>query len=550
MLEAGRCLRGQSSWHFESEEILNHRHESSLSLALFCRHQTAGRGQTTPEGPREWQSGPGHVHLSLCFRGGAEAKGALACGNVLAEFLAGMLGFAPTLIWPNDITIDGKKLAGILCESLQVASDRYLIVGIGLNIHGENIPPGACYLNRWIQDTANPRQVATGITEAFLSRRPTAGGLSSLYMPQKGLLMVSEPQAGDKNCDKNPDRLHTYLWQGLDHHGHMVVKGLCGDDLAGESAEQGTASKSLTFASSFDAPKFAFRSTSKVPCIWMEAGHSRIKVEVCTDWHSKAQRHKAWRLVDLISGSAVSLAWIQELSLWVRRGESEFGGVLPVYLAESGDRGFLQALIAALRSEPQFELVLVTPKTFRLRLPKISSEQMGFDRIGFLEGILASNYLASCSDWFMAVSFGTAVTVDFCTRGGEFLGGAIMPGHELSAAGLRSISSLAHLHPATTSSQLALSSQEAIRAGLMAEKLGAVGYLFHYACGEFDGDLWPKVYVQGGGQSHFQDELEPYLQAILAGFRKEASLPVKIVSDISVMSGIRILAMNRGQGMC
>ena len=562
MLEAGRRLRGQSSWHLESEETLDpgYENESSLSLALFCRHQTAGRGQTTPDGPRVWQSGPGHVHLSLCFRGGAEAGGALACGQVLAEFLAGMLGFPPTLIWPNDLMVDGKKIAGILCESLQVASDRYLIVGIGLNIHGENIPPQACYLNRWIQGSADARQVAASITETFLSRpaqwleHPIAGSLSQ-YMPQKGLLMVREVgQDGDGEArDQNQDRSHTYLWQGLDHRGHMVVRSLCGDDWAvdGAAAEPTTSKGLISFASSYHAPKFAFIRASKVPCIWMEAGHSRLKAEVSTDWHAP-QRQKAWRLEDILSGSGeVSSGWIQELSLWVGGGtEGWTESILPVYLAESGDRDFLQALIAALRSASQFELVLVTPKTLRLRLPKISSAQMGFDRICFLEGILASNYLAHCSDWFMAVSFGTAVTVDFCTRGGEFLGGAIMPGHQLAAAGLRSISSLAHLKAdlkaSTSSSQLALSSEEAIRAGLMAEKLGAVGYMFHHACGDFDGDLWPQIYVQGGGWSQFRDGLGPYLEAILAGLRAETRLPlgIKITDDISVMSGIRILAMS------
>ncbi len=42
--------------------------------------------------------------------------------------------------WPNDLLWDGKKLAGILCESLPQHAGL-VIVGIGLNINSGEFPP-------------------------------------------------------------------------------------------------------------------------------------------------------------------------------------------------------------------------------------------------------------------------------------------------------------------------------------------------------------------------------------------------------------------------
>jgi BirA family biotin operon repressor/biotin-[acetyl-CoA-carboxylase] ligase len=101
--------------------------------------QTAGRGRQG----RSWQSTPGHA---LTF--------SLAC--VLPRPLAGLAGLslatgvavvdglgrlAPneaarlSLKWPNDVLLDGRKLAGILIETAwSTASASAVVIGVGINV--------------------------------------------------------------------------------------------------------------------------------------------------------------------------------------------------------------------------------------------------------------------------------------------------------------------------------------------------------------------------------------------------------------------------------
>ena len=111
-----------------------------LPAAIVADRQTFGRGQ---QGARWWQA-PGSLAVSVVL--GAVDAGtlavplapqpiwSLACGVALAETLALLLPTVrPRVRWPNDIEVQGKKLAGILVET--APGDR-VIFGIGVNTTG------------------------------------------------------------------------------------------------------------------------------------------------------------------------------------------------------------------------------------------------------------------------------------------------------------------------------------------------------------------------------------------------------------------------------
>lgn len=106
-----------------------------LPLLVVSDEQTAGRGR----GNRRWWTGPGSMACSLLLDGGHSATGrrdgsplvALAAALAVVETVAPLLASHQVgIAWPNDVTADGAKLAGILVE---VLADGRQILGIGLN---------------------------------------------------------------------------------------------------------------------------------------------------------------------------------------------------------------------------------------------------------------------------------------------------------------------------------------------------------------------------------------------------------------------------------
>ena len=109
---------------------------------VLAEEQTAGRGRDG----RTWRSPLGGVWLGVLLRPPPPlpAPGVLSLrvGLVLADVVEAILGVRPTsragLKWPNDVLVDDRKVAGILCESRwQGETLQWLAVGIGVNVANE-----------------------------------------------------------------------------------------------------------------------------------------------------------------------------------------------------------------------------------------------------------------------------------------------------------------------------------------------------------------------------------------------------------------------------
>jgi BirA family biotin operon repressor/biotin-[acetyl-CoA-carboxylase] ligase len=94
--------------------------------------QTAGRGRLG----REWHAPPGSsILLSLVLRPRVPPPQlpelSVVAGHAVAAALTDAAGVTPTVKLPNDVLIDGKKVAGILAE----AADGRVVLGIGVNVN-------------------------------------------------------------------------------------------------------------------------------------------------------------------------------------------------------------------------------------------------------------------------------------------------------------------------------------------------------------------------------------------------------------------------------
>ena len=140
-VHVSRSLAGlEVLWQVDStnSELLRRPPVADGFQVLLAEQQSAGRGRRG----RQWVSPLArHVYLSLACRfeqGIAAMAGlSLAVGVLVAEALrdAGVAGAG--LKWPNDVLINGQKLAGILVESRgRAQGPARAVVGIGLNVHG------------------------------------------------------------------------------------------------------------------------------------------------------------------------------------------------------------------------------------------------------------------------------------------------------------------------------------------------------------------------------------------------------------------------------
>lgn len=94
-------------------------------------HQTTGRGRAG----RGWEDASGTALLvSVLLRppgASVVAELSLVCALAVAETVDGALRRAAGVKWPNDVLVDGRKVAGILLEG----RDGAVVCGIGLNVN-------------------------------------------------------------------------------------------------------------------------------------------------------------------------------------------------------------------------------------------------------------------------------------------------------------------------------------------------------------------------------------------------------------------------------
>jgi BirA family biotin operon repressor/biotin-[acetyl-CoA-carboxylase] ligase len=111
---------------------------------IAARQQTAGRGRLG----RTWVSPPGNLHVSFLLRyaipPARQAELGFAAALAVADLIDAHLPAGPRaqLKWPNDVLVDGQKIAGILLES-DTSDDPFVVLGIGVNL--AHAPPNLPY---------------------------------------------------------------------------------------------------------------------------------------------------------------------------------------------------------------------------------------------------------------------------------------------------------------------------------------------------------------------------------------------------------------------
>jgi len=142
----------EEAWELIDENTATH------GTLVITDHQFEGKGR----GGKSWFMSPSKgLAMSLILLESIPVEKAglipLAAGAAAAKTLKNW-GSSPTLKWPNDILLNGKKAGGILCESrLSGESIQSMVVGAGLNVNetGNDLPDE-------IKSTATSLSIETG----------------------------------------------------------------------------------------------------------------------------------------------------------------------------------------------------------------------------------------------------------------------------------------------------------------------------------------------------------------------------------------------------
>jgi BirA family biotin operon repressor/biotin-[acetyl-CoA-carboxylase] ligase len=137
-------ILGRKIYHFDT---IDSTQNFALELAskpyengslVIAQKQTRGRGRQS----RKWISPKGGIWLSILLKPDFEVTRAslfpMITSLALAIAIEKVLKLKPRLKWPNDVTLNNKKVAGILVDaSVESNQINYIIIGVGINFQIE-----------------------------------------------------------------------------------------------------------------------------------------------------------------------------------------------------------------------------------------------------------------------------------------------------------------------------------------------------------------------------------------------------------------------------
>lgn len=226
-IESLAVIARVASTNLLARRIVNECIENELSLPqamIIAGEQFAGRGRNE----RSWSSpaGKGIYATTLLTRKANELPLVpLAMANIVATYLRDVFGIDARIKWPNDILVDGKKIAGILIEARMHEDRAYMLIGIGVNVEpvsdGDGARPNAVAISEVT------RRPFTGLETATLAFIEHVDAQLSLPLSHDDVLRewraLTVHRPGDRVHCVLADRTVSGTWVAIDEDGRAVI---------------------------------------------------------------------------------------------------------------------------------------------------------------------------------------------------------------------------------------------------------------------------------------------------------------------------------------
>jgi BirA family transcriptional regulator, biotin operon repressor / biotin---[acetyl-CoA-carboxylase] ligase len=211
---------------------------AAAGLVVVADEQVAGRGRRG----RAWSSPPGAgLYFSYLAR---PARGfevlTLAAGVAVRAGILEATGLAADLKWPNDLLVDGRKLAGLLAEAARVGTpEASVAIGVGVNLRPAAYPADVAMRATSIE-AALGRAVDRGAVLAAVLEH-LADTLAALEAGDAGAILHAWRAASPSGVGtpvewSDPSGPRRGVTAGIDDRGALLVRTPAGTEriIAGE----------------------------------------------------------------------------------------------------------------------------------------------------------------------------------------------------------------------------------------------------------------------------------------------------------------------------
>jgi BirA family biotin operon repressor/biotin-[acetyl-CoA-carboxylase] ligase len=190
------------------------------SAILVAGEQTSGRGR----GNHTWASPAGRGIYATVLHSRPARELALLPLEIavhIATFLRDTYQLDARIKWPNDILLDGKKVAGILIEGRTRDDAAYMLIGTGINV-----APVADELHSIATSISEGarREVAVDDATVRFIRALDAGLGERRDNVLQVWTSISAHQSGDPITFRIGSRTIRGTWGGLDEFGRAVIE--------------------------------------------------------------------------------------------------------------------------------------------------------------------------------------------------------------------------------------------------------------------------------------------------------------------------------------
>lgn len=194
---------------------------------LLAEFQSKGRGRKE----RTWTSNAGqNLTFSVLLKNNINEQNInlinFAASLSVAQSIENLFQLDVELKWPNDILVQGKKIAGILLESTSKGNKiNKVVVGIGINVNQPNFPGKFD-----IQPTSIRREF-----KVTVSREKLLSELLNIYENSLELIETNPVKLlndwrsrckmlGEKVKIIENDKLRTGIFEDIDDNGYLILK--------------------------------------------------------------------------------------------------------------------------------------------------------------------------------------------------------------------------------------------------------------------------------------------------------------------------------------